>query len=252
MERKRISFGKIVLLILLVILLAVAGAAYYVYKTVNNYGQYEKYFVDYESELQKYEGSRFEDFITYEKNNNIFRYEVPAVYFYKIINKESMADYLGVPEDFELCDVAVVPDLHNMKAKIYVGFKYKNIIHSVMEINSDIVYAQDKNRMELRFSDYYLINDKVMEYAKDYIDIPKGDLMFTHEFPTFVIYYQMPDFKPEFVSDLECDGEYIRAKYDIKAALTKYKEENYDKKSLSEKLDAVWLEVRQAGVPFEQ
>ena len=241
-------FLKVFLVLILVLFLAAGGLFYYVYKMVNNHDAYLDKFVDYQSELAQYEGNRFEDFIFYDKIENLFYYEVPGVYMYKVVNAQSMSDYLGLPEDLEITDVGVEPDLDKMKATIFVGLKYKNLVHCVMEIYTDLVLSDDHKRLEMRFDDYYLINDRVMEYAKDYIDLQKGERMFVHNFPTFVIYYQMPDFKPEFVRDLKYDGKFITAAYDIKAAIQKYKEEEYDKNTLEEKLDAVWLEVRQAGI----
>ena len=239
---------KVFLVILVLFLLAAGGVFYYVYRTVNNFDEYQDKFVDYQSELAQYEGSRFEDFIFYDKDNNLFTYEVPRAYIYKIINAESMKEYLALPEELEITEVGVEPDLHNMKAKIYLGIRYKSLAHCVLEIDTDLVLSDNAKRLEMRFNDYYLINDKVMEAAKDYISFEKGGLMFVHNFPTFVVYYQMPDYKPEYVYDLKYDGKNIFATYDIKAALTKYKEEEYDKNSLEEKLEAVWLEVRQSGI----
>lgn len=239
---------KVFLVILVVFLLAAGGIFYFVYRTVNNFDEYQDKFVDYQSELAQYEGSRFEDFIFYDKENNLFSYEVPRAYIYKVINAESMKEYLALPEELEITEVGVEPDLDNMKAKIYLGIRFRKFAHCVLEIDTDLVLSEDSKRLEMRFNDYYLINDNVMEAVRDRISFEKGDLMFVHNFPTFVVYYQMPDYKPEFVSDLKYDGKNITATYDIKAAIAKYKEEEYDKNSLQEKLEAVWLEVRQSGI----
>ena len=248
MKKGLSTFLKVFLVLILVLLLAAGGVFYYLYRMVNNHDNYADKFVDYQSELVKYDGSRFEDFIFYDKDNYVFSYEVPSVLLYRTINAESMAEFLNLPPELELTDVGIDLDLDNMKATIYTGIRYKNLVNTVMEIYADLVLSDDGKRVEMRYKDYYLINDKVMEYAKDYIDIDKGIRMFIHNFPTFVVYYQMPNFKPEFVSDLKYDGNNVTAKYDIKAAIAKYKEEEYDKNSLEEKLDAVWLEVRQSGI----
>ena len=248
MEKKKFGIGKILLIIFVIILLGLAAAAFYVYKTVNDFDKYADRVIDYESELAKYEGKRFEDFITYDKNNNLFYYEVPEVYFYKYINRDSMADFLNLPEGVSIEEVGVEPDLKNNKVKIILGLKYDKYVHCGLVIDSDIVMSEDKSRMELRYNDFYLINDKVTENVGKYVDIEKGTLMFKHDFPTFVVYYQMPTFKPDYVSDLRIEDGSIKATYDIKGALSKYKEEQYDQNSLEEKLDAVWLEARQSDL----
>ena len=248
MKKKKFGIGKVILIIFVLIFLALAGAAFYLYNMVNDFEGYADYVTDYESELAKYDGSKFEDFITYDKNNNLFYYEVPEVFFYKYINKESMSEFLNLPEGLTVEEVGVKPDLENKKVEIILGMKYKNLVHCGLLIDTDIVMSEDKSRMELRYNDFKLINDKVTEEAKKYVEIEKGTLMFTHNFPTFVVYYQMPTFKPDYVSDLRIEDGMIKATYDIKGALTEYKEEQFDQNSLEQKLDAVWLEVRQSGL----
>ena len=248
MEKKKSGIGKVILIIFLLLLAAAGGVAFYLYRMVNNYQDYVDKYVDYQSELAQIEGSKFEDCITYDKDNYIFSYEVPRAYIYKMINIDSMSEYLGLPEELQITEIGVEPDLNNKKVYIYLGIKYKNIAHFGMKIDTDLTLSSDMKRLEIRYNDYYLINDMVMKYADEYINMEKGELMFKHTFPTFVVYYQMPDFKPQFVSDLSFDGKTIRAKYDIKSAIAKYKEEEFDKNSLEEKLDAVWLEVRQSGI----
>ena len=239
---------KAFFILILVLLLAAGGLLFYLYKMVNNYTVYEDKYVDYQTELVPYEDSKFEDFIFYDKENNLFIYEVPAVYLYKIINIESMEEFLNLPEEVRITELGVEPDLASKKIYIYMGITYKNYIHCAMKLDTHYALSEDQKRVELYCDDYYLINDTVMKYADKYISIPKGKRMFTHEFPTFVAYYQMPDYKPEYIYDLNYDGQNITATYDIKAALQKYKEENYDQNSLSQKLDAIWLEIRKAGI----
>ena len=250
MKKKKHGFIKFLLLFFVIVLLALGGFAFYVYRMVNDFDKYADRVIDYESELARYEGTRFEDFITYDKINNLFLYEVPEVYFYKYINKESMASFLALPEDFSVEEVGVEPDLPNKKVRIILGIRYDKYvpIHFGLTIDRDLVLPADEKKAELRFNDYYLINDRIMEEAQKYIQPEKGALMFTHEFPTFVVYYQMPTFKPHYVSDLRTEDGFIKAAYDIKGALTEYKEEQYDQNSLEQKLDAVWLEARQSNL----
>ena len=241
-------FLKVFLILIVVLILAAGGFAFYVYRMVNNYEIYQDKYVDYEDELAKFEATKFDDYVFYDKDNYLFSYEVPRACIYKVINKESMEEYLNLPEDMKITEIGVEPDLDAKKVTIYMGIRYKNLVHCAMKVDGDLSVSEDRKRLELRSNDYYLINDKAMEYADKYISIPKGDLMFTHYFPTFVIYYQMPDYKVEHVHDLKYDGKFITATYDIKAAIAQYKEEEYDKNTLQQKLEAVWLEVRQAGI----
>ena len=248
MKKKKFTIGKIILTIFLLLLIAAAGVVYYLYNMVNNYKDYEDKFVDYETELVQYETSEFKDFIFYDKEAHLFKYEVPRAYLYKIINKDSMRQFLGLPDEIEITDIGVYPDFEKMKIDIYLGIKYQNYVKCGLEIYTNLSLSEDHKRMELRYDDYYLINDKVMEYADKYVNLQKGTLMFTHKFPVFVEYYQMPDYKVEYVSDLSFDGNSIKATYNIEQALIKYKEEEYDKNTLEEKLEAVFLEVLKAGI----
>ncbi len=238
---------KGILILLLVLLLAAGGFVYYVYRKVSNIDQYSEYFVDYETELAEYEDSKFEDFIFYDKYNYKFYYKVPFVLLYRTINIESMSEFLGLPEDVQIKQIGLEPDIENKKVDIYLDISYKDLIDTCLIIKTDYMVSTDRTCLEMRYDDYYIVNDYVTEKLREYVKSEKGDLMFTHLFPRFVEYYQMPNFRTDNVYDVSYEDGFINAMYDIQEALEFYLQFS-PTENLKNKLEAVDLEVRMKGI----
>ena len=236
------------LILFLVLLLAAAGFVYYAYRKINNINEYADRFVDYESELSEYADSRFEDFIFYDKNDYKFCYKVPLTLLYRTINADSMSEFLGLPEEITIRQIGIEPDTESKKADIYLDIAYKNLIDTCLIVKTEYNLSDDQQRIEMRYDDFFIVDEYVTDKLQDQVKSMKGDLMFTQAFPRFVDYYQMPDFKPEYISDVRFEDGMICAVYDIKAALEKYLSENVDKNDINGKLEAVDLEVRKKGI----
>ena len=239
---------KGILILLLVALLAAAGFVYYAYRKVSNISVYANHFTDYETELEQYKDSRFEDFIFYDQENYKFSYSVPLVLLYRTINIDSMSEFLGLPEDIQIKQMGMVPDTENKKIDIYLDIAYRNLVDTCLVIKTEYTVSQDKKRIELCYDDFFIVNDYVTDKLRSEIRSESGDIMFTQDFPRFVDYYQMPDFKPEYVSDVSYSDGNICAVYDIRGALEAYLKENVDRNDLGMKLEAVDLEVRKKGI----
>ena len=239
---------KGILILLLVLLLAAAGFVYYAYRKVSNIPAYADRFTDYETELEQYKDSRFEDFIFYDQKNYKFSYSVPLTLLYRTINIASMSDFLGLPDDVQIRQMGIVPDTENKKVDIYLDISYRNLVDTCLIIKTQYMVSQDGERLEMRYDDFFIVNDYVTDKLRSEIRSEKGDLMFTQDFPRFVDYYQMPDFKSEYVSDVSYSGGNICAVYDIQKALEAYLKENVDRNDLNMKLEAVDLEVRKKGI----
>ena len=239
---------KGILILLVVLMLAAGGFAYYAYRQINNVDRYSEKFVDYETELAQYEDSRFEDFIFYDKINYKFHYKVPLVLLYRTINIDSMSEFLGLPEDVTIRQIGLEPDTENKKVDIYLDISYRNMIDTCLIIRTDYMVSRDNQKIEMCYDDFYIVNDFVTKKLQDQVKSMKGDIMFTQDFPHFVEYYQMPNFKVEYVSDVHYENGNICAVYDIKQALESYLAVNVDRNDINGKLEAVDLEVRKMGI----
>ena len=97
----------------------------------------------------------------------------------------------------------------------------------------------------MRYDDFFVVDEKITERLKKNVQPEKGNLMYVHHFPTFVPYYRMDGYYPEFVHDVSFDGETIHAVYDFRQAMEKFLEEKpYEKVSFEECMEKVLLEVR--------
>lgn len=238
---------KGLLIIIFILLVAVAAVAFFTYCLVNNAEKYNDIFTDYETELKEYADSRFEDFIFYDRDENQYRYTVPFVLLYDTVNIQSMSEYLSLPEELQIRRMGMVPDLENRKIDIYLDINVRDLFDTCLIIRTVYDVSEDGKRLEMRFDDFYLISNRITEEIKKRIDLNRDDLMFTQKFPVFVPYYQMPDFKSEYVSDVRYEDGMVKATYDIRAALEKYLSENRDN-PLEMKLEAIDLEMRKAGI----
>ena len=253
-EKKKSLGGRILkafLILLLILLVIVAGVGFYVYKTVNNTGEYaERFNENYKDEMAVYADTPFKDFIFYDKEEHIFEYEVPAVLLYQYLNIDSMSELLSLPEDFKITKIGLSPDINNKKIDVYLNVNYRNLINTCLIVKTEYMLSEDRKRIELRYEDFYLIDDRITQLAKEKLNIAleEGKLIDTQKFPPFVTYYQMPEFMPEYVYDVNFDGTSIKAKYDIVKALEWFINEGGEKRTMEEKLDAIWLEIRQAGI----
>ncbi len=225
----------------MVLLLAAGGLVFYVYRTVNNVDQYREVFVDYEAELKQYEDSKLEDFISYDRENLKFHYQVPLLLLYRTINADSLSQFLGLPEELTIKQVGLVPDIANKKVDIYLDVSLKNLIDTCLLVKTDYMLSKDRSRLEMRYNDYYLLNDEVTEKVREYVHAEKGDLMFTHSFPRDVEYFQVPDFRVDCVSDVSYENGCINAVYDLESALISYLEMN-PSRELKRQLEADALE----------
>ncbi|MBO4919367.1 MAG: hypothetical protein J5365_04345 [Erysipelotrichaceae bacterium] len=261
---------KGLLIVLIVLLLAAAGAVYYAYRKINNVNEYADRFVDYESELEEYADSKFEDFIFYDKVNYKFHYAVPLALLYRTINIDSMSEFLGLPENVTIKQIGIEPDTENKKVDIYLDLSYRNLIDTCLLIRTDYMVSEDRNCLEMRYDDYSIVNEYVTEKLREYVKSEKGDLMFTQSFPRYVEYYQMPTFRSDCITDVSYEDGCINAVYEIEKALIYFLEMNPGKDlkkqlgndlghknwetivresiDLQWKLEAVDLQVRMKGI----
>ncbi|MBQ2657490.1 MAG: hypothetical protein IJF87_02835 [Erysipelotrichaceae bacterium] len=242
---KKILKGMLILFVVLIF--AAGGFVYYVYRTVNNVDQYSDRFVDYETELAEYEGSEFEDFIFYDKDTCLFYYKVPFVLLYKTVNAKSMTEFLGLPKDAQIKQIGLELDIENKKVDIYLDISYKDLIDTCLIIKTDYMVSTDRTCLEMRYDDYYIVNDYVTDKLREYVKSEKGDLMFTQYFPRDVEYYQMPNFRTSCVYGVSYEGGFINAIYDIQEALEFYLQ-FFPNESLKDKLKAVELAVETKGI----
>ncbi len=253
MKKKRFSFWKFLLWLLIILLLAIGGFAYYVYRRINNIGEYQdKFAYDYSAEIAANPDDRFEDHIFYDKENYIFTYDVPAYYLYKVITLDSMREFLSLPEDFTIDDIGIDPDLDHKKVNIYLSVKYKNYFNTCLKIVSDLSLSQDQTKAELRYDDFFVVSDKVTESLREYVVKEKGELMYTHRFPVLVPYYRMPDYRPDYISNLSFENDTIHAEYDLGGAMKEYLDttERHED-SFEVAMEKVWLEVRMNGIAHD-
>ena len=252
-KKKRFSFGKFLLILLLLLLLAAGGLAFYAYKTVNNIDEYsDRFAYDYQAEMDANPNDKFEDHIFYDKVNYIYKYDVPAFYLYKVITIDSMRDFLSLPEDFVIDDIGIEPDFYHDKVNIYLSIRYRNLVNTCLKIITDLSLSEDKSRVELRYDDYFLINDYVTEKAREYVQLEKGTLMYTHEFPVLVKYYRMPDYRPQFITDLSYGNDNIHAEYDLGAAMKDYlATTEYNEDPFDVCMEKVYLEVRMNNIAHD-
>ena len=250
MKKKKFSFLKLILGILVVFLLLCAGGVFYIYQKVNDIGKYkDELSYDYQSKMAENEGKTFEDFIFYDKEAMVFEYKVPAYFLYEIINEESMAEILALPEELEIADVGVKLMFEEKEADIYLSLKYRNLINTCLLIKTDMRLKEDQSAVQLLYRDLFVIDEEVSEYVRQNVLMEKGTLLFEHKFPVHVPYYRMPDYRPAFIHDLDFDKEYIYAKYDIASAMKEYlAQTEYNEDSFEECMEKVYLEVRMNGI----
>ena len=254
-DKKKFSFGKFILILLLVIVVAICGVAFYAYNLVNNGNKFaDKYNDNYETQMAEYANDRFEDYIYYDRYNYVFEYEVPAVLLYQYLNIDSLTKLLGLPEDFAITRIGLDPDIVNRKIHVYLNINYKDKINTCLQLETYFKVSDSNNKIELRYEDFYIINDDITDYVKEKMEIglKEGDLIATQEIPRYIPYYQMPDFLPEFVYGLGYDGTYVLAKYDIVKAIEVFKETGGETRPMEEKLDGVWLSVRENGLKYDK
>ena len=254
MKKKKI-FLKVLLILFLLILFVLFVGLYLIYQKVNNISAYEDhFFYDYPSYIKENENHSFKDCIFYNTVDRVFEYQVPAYYLYEVINENSMSEILSLPEGLRIDRVAVDLDFDKKNAIIYNSIivsdkKGHDLINTCLEIKADLLLSEDKSQVQLVYSDFCLINDAITERGRQYVVLKKGDLLFKHHFPTNVVYYRMPDYRPDFVYDTSYDGEYIYAKYDIVAAMKDYLDTTqYHEDPLEECMEKVWLEVRMNNI----
>ena len=241
------KFFKALLIIIFVLLLALAALAFYAYRLANNADAYSDRYVDYQSGLEEYADSRFEDFMYYDRSDNRYSYAVPFVLLYDTVNIGSMSSFLSLPEELKIVRMGMVPDLEDKRIDIYLDVRVRELFDTCLIIKTVYDVSQDGKRLEMRFDDFSVINDKVTEWIKKQVEISRGTLMFTQDFPVFVAYYQMPYFDPGFVSDVRYEDGKVMAVYDLKSALIDYLSKNSDH-PLNQKLEAIDLEMRKAGI----
>ena len=255
MKKKRFSIWKVLLLIVLIIVIALSAGVYFIYRKVNNISEYaDKFAYDYQTQIAEHPGDSFKDHIFYDKEKMIFEYKVPAFYLYEVINEDSMSKLLGLPEGLRVNKVGIDLDLEKQNADIYNWIilsdkNGKDLTNTCLLISGDLVLSEDKKEVRLLYDDFYLINDEVTNYASDYVALEKGSVLFTHRFPRDVVYYRMPDYRPDFISDTAFDGEYIYAKYDIAGAMKDYlATTEYNEDPFDVCMEKVWLEVRMNNI----
>ncbi len=242
--KKLFGFLKVVFVILLILLLACAGVVYYAYTKINNISKYsDKFAYDYHSydDVER----DFKSCIYYDEDDMEFIYDVPAYYMYDVITPESLKEFLALPEELKISRVAIEPDLENGKAKLYLSVKYNDLLNTCLVIDTDLVLSEDRKQLEMRYDDFFVIDDKVTDSLKKDVQLEKGSLMYVHHFPTFVPYYRMDGYYPEFGHDVGFDGENIHAEYDFEKAMRKFLEEKVNENvSFKECMEKVLLEVK--------
>ena len=188
----------------------------------------------------------------YDKVNHIFEYKVPAYYLYEIVNEESMGKILSLPEEMTIDKVGLDVDFGNDKVDIYLSVKYKEYFNTCLVIKTDIVLSEDKSQVELRYDDFFVIDEEMTEYLRQYVQMEKGELFFAHRFPVHVVYYRMPDYRPQFIFDKDYDGEYIYAKYDIGEAIKDYlATTDYHEDDFDTCMEKIYLEVRMNNIAHD-
>ncbi len=250
MKKKSFTFLKVLFIVLLLILLLCAGMVFYVYQKINDISRYQDKFVyDYQQEILSHEGHEFKDCIFYDRDQMVFEYEVPAYYLYEIINEDSMKEILSLPEELSIAKVGIEPLFGEKKVNIYLSIRFRNVINTCLKIVTDLTLSEDKKEVQLRFDDFYVIDEKVTEYARQNVELEKGSILFRHRFPVHVPYYRMPDYRPDYIFDLSFKDDTIFAKYDIAGAMREYLEEtSYHEDSFETCMEKIDLEVRMNGI----
>lgn len=246
--KKLFPLLKVILIILVAILLVCAGVVFYAYTKINNVSDYvDKFAYNYAAHQE--EERNFDSCVYYDAKNMVFSYDVPAYYMYDVITPESLKAFLGFPDEFVIPRVAVEPDFDNMKARLYLSVKYRELLNTCMIIDTDLVLSEDERQLEMRFDDFYVVNEQVTDSLKSSVGLEKGKLMYAHRFPNDVSYYMMDRYYPEFVKNLSFDGDTIHAEYDFAKAMRKYLEENpQENVSYKEYLDMALAEVEASGI----
>lgn len=222
--KKPFTLLKVLFIILLAGFLICAGVIFYAYGKINNISDYADRFT-YNYAAYQEEERNFDSCVRYDEKNRVFIYDVPAYFIYDVITPDSLKRFLGFPEEFTIAKVAIEPDLDNMKAKLYLSIKYRELLNTCMIIDTDLLLSQEGRQLEMRFEDFFAIDEKITAYLKESVGLEKGSLMYTHRFPSDVPYYLMDRYYPEYVRDLTFDGETIHAEYDFEKAVRKYMEE---------------------------
>lgn len=249
-KKKRSGIWKIVLAILALFLVLCAGSVFYLYNKINDIGKYQdKFSYDYKTLIAENEGHEFKDCIFYDRDAMVFEYTVPMYYLYEIINEDSMAKILGLPEELEIAKVGIEPRFEDKQIDIYLSVKYRNLINTCLLIKTDLSVSDDRRQAQLSFNDFFVIDENVTEHLRESVQLEKGTVLFTHRFPVFVPYYRMPDYRPEHIHDLTYDGENICAKYDIAGAMKDYlAETEYNEDPFDVCMEKIDLEVRMNSI----
>ena len=253
MKKKRFSFLKLILWVLIIVLLACGAFVFFALKKINNMDAYaDKFAYDYETLIAENADDKFEDHIFYDKVNYIYTYDVPAYYLYKVITIDSMRDFLALPEELEIDDIGIEPDFDHDRVNIYLSVKYKNLINTCLEVITDMSLSDDKSQVELRYNDYFLIDDYITEKIREYVQTEKGAFMYKHRFPVLVPYYRMPDYRPDHITVLSFENDTIHAEYDFGAAMKGYLDTTeYQEDSFEVAMEKVYLEVRMNGIAHD-
>ena len=222
--KKLFTLFKVLFLILLVGFLICAGIVFYAYSKINNISDYADRFAYNYAEHAEDERN-FDTCVFYDEKDHAFIYDVPAYYIYDAITPETLKAFLGFPEEFTISRVGIEPDLDNMKTRLYLSVKYRELLNTCMVIDSDLALSEDERQFEMRFDDFFVVDEKITASLKESVGLKKGSLIYAHRFPNDVSYYLMDRYYPEFVKNLSFDGEILHAEYDYEKAVKRYLEE---------------------------
>lgn len=222
--KKLFTFLKVLFVILLAVFLIFAGIIFYAYTKINNISDYADRFT-YNYAAHQEEERNFDSCVFFDQKNSALVYDVPAYYLYDVITPDSLKEFLGFPEEFTISKVGIEPDLDDMKVRLYLSVKYGELLNTCMVIDTDLALSEDRNQLEMRFADFFAVDEKTTAYLKENAGPEKGSLMYAHRFPSDVPYYLMDRYYPECVGDLSFDGETLHAKYDFERAVKKYLED---------------------------
>ncbi len=246
--KKLFTFLKVLFVILLAVFLFFAGVVFYAYTKINNISDYADRFT-YNYAAHQEEERNFDTCVFFDQKDSVFIYDVPAYYLYDVITPDSLKAFLGFPEEFTISRVGIEPDLDDMKVRLYLSVKYRELLNTCMVIDTDLVLSEDRKQLEMRFADFFAVDEKITAYLKENVGLEKGSLMYVHRFPNDVAYYLMDRYYPEFVDDLSFDGEVLHAKYDFEKAVKKYLEDQPQENSAFEEyMEKLLPELDAAGI----
>ena len=212
--KKKNSIGRIVSGIIIVILLVASSLVFVAYQKLNNSKQFEETF--FTDNTKEYE---FKDLVTYNTTTHIAHVEVPKDAFKKFVDDILEDVYLPYGLTINRAGLMLNED---QTITVIPEIRYKNLIATCPQIT--ISYVINEDHIDFIYEGIYLVNAKLSEVINERSGLETGVTIASVSFPDVIMDFHQCPFKPEYISNINCDKESISCDYDIyRALLERYK-----------------------------